>query len=214
MADYDLGDAGCGSGDVLLGSVARSGHLKDSGPTQVLVCREESGMQNLERKGRTPPAPAKRSECEGGKGTRRHRPPSGLGGPEGHFVCWKASDITWAESDSFFFNKGGIILYQRLKVQYISKLQTALVKNVCTGNTVLSQVKCHVKKANGKFLIIYIGKTIDTPSILWYEYANYAHDVVYWVMPIWSERSTRKSCFHCVSFDWARFSQVNNILYA
>jgi hypothetical protein len=31
VADYDLGDAGGCSGDVLLGGGARSGHLKDRG---------------------------------------------------------------------------------------------------------------------------------------------------------------------------------------
>ena len=38
VADYDLGDAGSGSGDVLLGRVSRSGHLKNWRRAQVLEC--------------------------------------------------------------------------------------------------------------------------------------------------------------------------------
>lgn len=80
VADYNLGDAGGGSGDVLLGRIARSGHLKNWRRAQVLEClrRGKCRTGGLPKGKGWPcpsgiPAPAAGRRNEG-EGTRKRRP--------------------------------------------------------------------------------------------------------------------------------------------
>jgi hypothetical protein len=79
VADYDLGDAGGGSGDVLLGRVARSGHLKNWRRAQVLECLRRGKCRTGEKGKGWPgpsgtPAPSYGSECGEEKGRNEEAP--------------------------------------------------------------------------------------------------------------------------------------------
>jgi hypothetical protein len=169
VAYYDLGDSGDGSGDVFLGSVACTGHLKDRVRAQLFVRREDGNAEMGEKGtiagGRAAPAPSYRSEC--GEGKRKEAPLTT------EWTRWAqgpqlAAHQIWAESHGlfafFFWTLGLFAPPPRRMKEYKNKLAAAAV--TCTY--MLMHMAGHVEKRWILGFVLFICH-IFLPRILLYE---------------------------------------------